>query len=43
MTVILTTSGRSLFNNTGRNCAKQPTDEEMKEYLLKDPAKASAE
>lgn len=44
MTTILTTTGISLFINTGRKLdIKEPTDDQMWHYLLVEPKQASAE
>ncbi len=44
MTTILTTTGISLFINTGRNYnTKEPTDDQMRQYLRMKPEAASAE
>jgi putative CRISPR-associated protein (TIGR02619 family) len=44
MTTILTTTGISLHINTKRECkTNQPTDDQMREYLYRDPTSASAE
>ena len=44
MTTILTTTGISLYLNTKRECkTNQPTDDQMLEYLHRDPTSASAE
>lgn len=43
MTTIITTTGISLYNNTDRNYAKNPTDDQMRHYLRMSPEKASAE
>ena len=43
MTTIITTTGISLYINTDRNVAKNPTDDQMRQYLRINPEKASAE
>src|SRR6266702_15030 len=44
MTTILTTTGISLFLNTGRECkTSSPTDDQMRQYLRTKPEAASAE
>jgi putative CRISPR-associated protein (TIGR02619 family) len=44
MTAILTTTGISLYGNTGRiNNIKTPTDEQMRQYLRTNPKRASSE
>jgi putative CRISPR-associated protein (TIGR02619 family) len=43
MTIILTTTGISLYLNTARNVQPSPTDEQMRKYLREQPERASAE
>src|SRR5579875_1280998 len=43
MTVILTTTGISLYLNTAKNIQPSPTDEQMRTYLREQPERASAE
>ncbi len=44
MTTILTTTGISLFINTGRHYGvKEPNDDQMRQYLRTEPIRASAE
>lgn len=43
MTVILTTTGISLYLNTAKNIQPSPTDEQMRKYLREQPERASAE
>jgi putative CRISPR-associated protein (TIGR02619 family) len=44
MTTILTTTGISLFTNTGRKLdTQEPTDDQMRQYLRMEPERASAE
>lgn len=44
MTTILTTTGISLFINTSRKYSiKEPTDDQMRQYLRMEPERASAE
>ena len=43
MTTIITTTGISLYSNTGRDVAKNPTDDQMRQYLRMNPERASAE
>lgn len=44
MTTIITTTGISLYLNTGRNAdVKEPTDDQMRQYLRMNPERASAE
>ncbi len=44
MTTIITTTGISLYINTGRTVgSKEPTDDQMRQYLRMNPERASAE
>ena len=43
MTTIITTTGISLYANTDKNVVKNPSDDQMRQYLRMHPERASAE